>query len=110
MVLYDSISNQPLFVGEVKTETNGLYAEAIHLLETKDIEIQSIVCDGRKGLLQSFPAIPVQLCQFYQVKTISRYLTRNPKTEAARALWQLTLSLKNSNKADFQTALATWYE
>ncbi|WP_066081522.1 IS256 family transposase, variant Zn-binding type, partial [Bergeriella denitrificans] len=69
-----------------------------------------IICDGRKGLLQQFPDIPCQLCQFHQVKTVTTDLTRNPKTEAARALYKLILSLKSSKKAVFQTALNAWYE
>ena len=52
MVLMDSISGQVLSVREVKHETNALYAEALNDLREKGIAIQSIVCDGRKGLLQ----------------------------------------------------------
>ena len=70
-----------------------------------------MVCDGRKGLLQLFPEIPAQLYQFHQVKTVSRYLTRNPKTAACKALWQLALTLKgNSGKVAFQSALQAWFE
>ena len=82
MVLMDSISGKALSVSEVKYETNEQYFTAIGSLKAKGIEIQSIVCDGRRGLAQMFADIPVQLCQFHQVKTIARYLTRNPKTEA----------------------------
>lgn len=110
MVLFDSISRQALSVTEVKNETNMLYAEAIGSLKTEGMEIQSIVCDGRRGLPQMFPDIPVQLCQFHQVKTVSRYLTRNPKTEAGRALWRLALTLKNSRRTDFESGLQTWFE
>lgn len=110
MVLMDSISRQALFVAEVKHETNALYAEALNSLQEKGIEIQSIVCDGRKGLLQMFAEIPAQLCQFHQVKTVGRYLTRNPKTAAGKTLWQLTLTLKDSSKASFQSALRAWFE
>lgn len=52
MVLMDSISRQALFVAEVKHETRALYAGALNSLREKGVEIQSIVCDGRKGLLQ----------------------------------------------------------
>ena len=86
MVLMDSISQQALSVDEVKYETNALYAAALNELREKGVVIQSIVCDGRKGLLQMFPEIPAQLCQFHQVKTVSRYLTRNPKTGVGKAL------------------------
>ena len=110
MVLMDSISQQALSVDEVKYETNALYAAALTALKEKGIEIQSIVCDGRKGLLQMFPEIPAQLCQFHQVKTVSRYLTRNPKTAAGKALWRLALTLKDSHKAAFQSARQAWFE
>ena len=72
MVLMDSISGQALSVREVKHETNALYTEALNALREKGVVIQSIVCDGRKGLLQLFPEIPAQLCQFHQIKTVSR--------------------------------------
>ena len=110
MVLMDSISQRVLSVDEVKYETNALYAAALTALKEKGVEIQSIVCDGRKGLLQMFPGIPAQLCQFHQVKTVSRYLTRNPKTAAGKALWRLALTLKDSRKAAFQGALQAWFE
>ena len=57
-----------------------------------------------------FPEIPAQLCQFHQVKTVSRYLTRNPKTAAGKALWRLTLTLKGAHKEAFQGALQAWFE
>ena len=98
MVLMDSIRGKALFVEAVKHETNALYNAALNTLQKKCIEIQSIVCDGRKGLLRMFPGIPAQLCQFHQVKTVSRYLTRNPKTAAGKALWRLALKLKQSRQ------------
>ena len=90
MVLMDSISSQALSVREVKHETNALYADALNDLREKGVAIQSMVCDGRKGLLQLFPEIPAQLYQFHQVKTVSRYLTRNPKTAACKALFDFS--------------------
>ncbi len=110
MVLFDSISGKALSVTEVKNETNALYAQAIGSLKAKGIEIQSIVCDGRKGLPQLFPDIPVQLCHFHQVKTVGRYLTRNPQTAAGKELWYLALSLKSSRRADFESSLKAWFE
>ena len=105
LVLMDSISQQALSVNEVKYETNALYAEALNELREKSVVIQNIVCDGRKGLLQMFPGIPAQLCQFHQVKTVSRYLTRS----VGKALWRLTLTLKGAHKEAFQGALQAWF-
>lgn len=110
MVLLDSISGKALSVTEVKYETNTLCAEAIGSLKAKGIEVQSIVCDSRKGLPQLFPNIPVQLCHFHQVKTVGRYLTRNPQTAAGKELWRLALSLKSSRRADFESSLKAWFE
>ena len=59
MVLMDSISGKTLFVSKVKYETNELYFTAIGSLKAKGIEIQSIVCDGRRGLAQMFADISV---------------------------------------------------
>ena len=77
MVLYDGISGQALSVDEVKSETNELYFEAVCNIREKGINIQSITCDGKKGLMQMFADIPVQRCHFHQVKTVNRY----PKAE-----------------------------
>ena len=110
MVLFDSISKRALSVTEVKHETNALYVQAIGCLKAKGVKIQSIICDGRKGIPQTFPDIPVQLCHFHQVQTVRRYLTRNPKTEAGKALWQLALTLKTGSRADFESKLKAWFE
>lgn len=110
MVLYDSISNQALSVDEVEYETNALYFEAVQKIKRKGITIQSITCDGRQGLIQMFPDLPIQLCQFHQLKTINRYLTRKPKTAAAQDLKAIALTLKSSTCTQFQEALNRWLE
>jgi len=110
MVLFDGISQQVLSVDEVKYETNLLYVDAVQKIKEKGITIQSITCDGRKGLMQMFPGIPVQLCQFHQVKTVNRYLTRKPKTAAAQELREVVLVLKSSNRLQFEDALVGWFE
>jgi len=59
--------------------------------------IQSIICDGKSGLLGSFPDIPVQMCQFHPIKIIVRHLTRKPKSQAAQALRALSLTLTETS-------------
>ena len=75
MVLYDAISKRALSVLEVKSETIERYRQEVAALQERGVVIQSIICDGRSGLLQAFPGIPVQMCQFHQIKIIVRYLT-----------------------------------
>ena len=67
--------------------------------------IQSIICDDKSGLLGSFLGIPVQMCQFHQIKSIVRHLTRKPKSPAAQALRALSLTLTESTQAAFEAAL-----
>ncbi len=67
MVFKDSISGQYLFKQYVKTETNALYLAGVEEIARRGISIQSIICDGRKGLVNTFHTIPLQMCQFHQV-------------------------------------------
>jgi len=108
MVLYDAISKRALSVLEVKSETIERYRQEVAALQERGVVIQSIICDGRSGLLQAFPGIPVQMCQFHQIKIIVRYLTKKPKSEAARELRALALTLTGSSKDRFIENLHDW--
>ena len=66
MLFKDAITKENLLKYYVKNETNALYIKGIQELIDKGFEVIAIVCDGRKGLLQSFNDIPVQMCQFHQ--------------------------------------------
>ncbi len=70
MVFKDSISGQILYKQYVKQETNKLYLSGVEEIAKRGIKIQAIICDGRKGLLQLFEGIPIQMCQFHQVAII----------------------------------------
>ena len=94
----------------IERETNALYAQAVAALQEKGGLIQSIICDGKSGLLGSFPDIPVQMCQFHQIKIIVRHLTRKPKSPAAQGLRALSLTLTETTQTAFEAALARWYE
>ncbi|MDK4635424.1 transposase [Kingella kingae] len=109
LVLMDSVSKQVLSVDIVAYETNQLYYQAIQKLKDNNMIIQSIICDGRKGLPQLFADIPVQLCQFHQVQTVIRYLSNKPKSLAAEQLRALTLTLTKSSFSSFQAALNSLY-
>lgn len=109
MVFKDSITGQILHKQYVKTETNKLYLIGIEEIARRGIKIQSIICDGRKGLFQLFGNIPMQYCQFHQVKTIRTYLTKKPKMQASKELWELTLILSSTDKESFVGGLNDWY-
>ena len=101
MVLYDAISKRALSVLEVKNETIERYRQEVAALQEKGVLIQSIICDGKSGLLGSFPDIPVQMCQFHQIKIIVCHLTRKSKSPAAQALRALSLTLADTTRAAF---------
>ena len=109
MVLYDARSKRALTVTVIERETNVLYTQAVAALREKGVVIQSIICDGKSGLLGVFPDVPIQMCQFHQIKIIVRHLTRKPKSPAAQALRAL-LTLTESTQAAFEAALKRWYE
>lgn len=108
MVFKDSITGKILFKQYVKYETNNLYLSGIKEITRRGIIIQSIVCDGRKGLFQLFNDIPVQICQFHQIQIVTRYLTRKPKSTASIELRAIALSLTNSSRTQFENQLIQW--
>ena len=109
MVFKDSITRQILFKQYVKQETNKLYFTGIEEITRRGITIQAIICDGRKGLLQLFEGIPIQMCNFHQVAIIRRYLTKKPKMAASKELWELTLMLKETDRESFEGGLDAWH-
>lgn len=110
MVFKNSLSGEVLLKYYVKVETNKQYYAGIVEIARRGIRIQSIICDGRKGLFQLFGDIPVQMCQFHQTQIITRYLTRNPKLEASKELRMLSLQITKMSKTEFVSELAKWNE
>lgn len=111
MVFKDSLTRQILFKQYVDQETNKLYLSGIEEIGRRGIEIQAIICDGRKGLFQLFGSgIRVQMCQFHQVAIVRRYLTKNPKMQASIELWEHTLLLTQTDKESFAGGLEAWHE
>ena len=109
MVFKDSLSGIILLKKYVKQETNLLYIEGLSEITRRGIRIQSVICDGRKGLLSILPGVPVQMCNFHQAAIVRRYLTKNPKMQASKELWELTLLLKCTDKESFSGGLNDWY-
>ena len=109
MVFKDSLSGIILFKKYVKQETNLLYIEGLSEITRRGIRIQSVICDGRKGLLSILPDVPVQMCNFHQAAIVRRYLTKNPKMQASKELWEITLLLKCTDKESFIGGLNNWF-
>ena len=109
MVFKDSITGQILYKQYVKQETNRLYLFGVEEIARRGIKIQSIICDGKKGLLQLFAGIPTQMCNFHQVAIVRRRLTKNPKMQASKELWKVTQLLTKTCKEIFESRLQIWY-
>jgi len=110
MLFKDAITNENLLKYYVKTETNKLYIQGINELKSKGFIVLAIVCDGRRGLIQSFKNIPVQMCQFHQVAIIRRYITMKPKLQASIELKRIVDLLKQTDKESFLGLLNEWFE
>nr|WP_259343327.1 hypothetical protein [Capnocytophaga canis] len=106
----DAITKENLLKYYVRNETNAIYTQGIEKLKALGFQIQAIVCDGRKGLIQSFNGIPVQMCQFHQSAIIRRYLTKKPKLEAAKELMKVVDLMVITDKESFEGALSLWFE
>lgn len=105
----DVYTKENLLKYYVKSETNALYIQGINELRSKGFEVVAIVCDGRRGLLQSFEKTPVQMCQFHQVAIIRRYITKKPKLPASIELKEFVAMMKNTDKESFEGGLELWF-
>lgn len=89
------------------------YEQGLNDLVTAGAIFSSFTIDGRRGvkelLLQLFPTIPIQFCQFHQELIITRYLSRKPKLEAGKELYRLTRSLTVTTRDIFTKRLTAWY-
>lgn len=81
-VFRDTRSKEILWCKFVSHETVLVYREEVEFLSSSGFKIDAIVCDGFKGLIQSMSKYKIQLCQFHHVKSVLKYTTRKPKTQA----------------------------
>lgn len=109
MVFKDSQSRTILYKKYVKSETNSDYVAGIEEIFRRGIRVEAIVCDGRKGLFNLFPDIPIQMCHFHQVAIIRRYLTKRPKLPAGKELTAVTQLLVHLDRETFEAALNEWF-
>jgi len=94
---------------EVTSETQAVYHYGRKILEEKGWTFLAAVVDGRRGLATVFKDIPVQICQFHQMKTVTKYLTRRPKTLAGKELRTIAITLPNSTEKEFTALLRDWH-
>ena len=108
MLFKDALTGRDLLWYFVKNETNALYAQGVAEPEGMGYEIPAVVFDGRKGLPKMFPDKKVQLCQDHQQKTVRKYITKHPKTEAAQELKEIVDLLTKTDKESFEGMFCEW--
>lgn len=92
-----------------ETENIAVYRELRQELEKSGFTIQAAVVDGRRGLIETFKDIPVQMCQFHQIKIMTRYLTTRPKLIAGQTLRRIALCLPKNNEQEVKEILEVWH-
>ena len=93
---------------DVTREVMATYHYGRKILEERGWTFQAVVVDGKRSMLKVFEGMPIQICHFHQMKTVTKYLTRRPETDAGKALRRIMLVLTKSTEAEFAQLLADW--
>ena len=88
------------------------YEIALDTLEELGYRVVGATIDGRRGVreLLQLRGIPVQHCQFHQLQTVTRCLTRRPYLSQNKALRSIALSLTTTTAEQLTADLDVWYE
>lgn len=101
MLFKDSQKKDILNYKIVDYETNSGYENDIRELMIDWREIESIIYNGRRGLLLMFSKIPTQMCHFHQRQIIRRYITKTPILEPSIKFNDIMIWLTCTNKWTF---------
>lgn len=105
--------NTVLYYAPIRgTERTIDYEVATDTIESMGYSIIMATIDGRRGVKQMLESkgIPVQYCQFHQLMTITQCLTKRPRLVQNIELRAIALTLKTSNEAALEGALAGWHD
>ncbi len=109
LVLMDSNSNNVISHYFVRIEKDIYYKLALNRLREKGCIIQSITCDGRRGLMKDLFNTPVQMCQFHMVAIVMRKLRKKHQSQAGKELKTIVKTLTKSSKNEFYLRLHYWF-
>lgn len=110
LLALDNATGSPLYIAFVKSETIKDYEDAVESVRKRGYTIDGIIVDGRHTLFKVFSGYRIQMCQFHMKQIIKRYLTKNPKLLAARALKVLVDKLTISEESAFREEFDAWKE
>lgn len=98
---------------EIPTEKVEYYGQCLDVLEAAGFRFRSFTIDGRRGvrqlLLERHPEVPLQLCHFHQLLTITHYLTTRPKLPAGKELRDIALTLTKTTREACVQKLEHWH-
>lgn len=109
VVIRDPHKKQNVYWEEIITESPLAYQLGIQDLQRRGFVVRALVIDGRKGVREAFPGIPIQMCQFHQLRIVTRYITLRPKLEAGQELRAIALTIPTSTEIEFVTRLSQWH-
>ena len=110
LVFRDPVKKENLYWSIIDEERIVYYQEGRRFLEDLGYTFLSVTMDGLRGLANVFNDIPVQFCHFHQKQIIRRYVTKNPRLDAGRALKEAVETLTHSNEKQFTHDLNSYID
>lgn len=108
VVFRDQKEKEDLWWDFVDTEKLEYYFKGKCVIENLGYTIISVTADGLPGLPYVFKGIPFQYCHFHARKTVTFYLTRNPKIQAGIELVDIMKQLKLYTHTGFVKVITDW--
>ena len=101
---------QNLLWYNIEYETILAYTRGVDTLVQAGWEVLGITIDGRPGTIRALEYYaPVQHCQFHQLQTVTKYLTKRSKFESHQALKRAASTLTKVNEPVFTELLDYWH-
>ena len=110
LLALDEKSGSVLYMDFVHNETVADYETAVTSIEERCYKIKGIIIDGKQSLFKAFSKYEIQMCQFHMKQIIKRYLTKNLRFRASRALNSLMDTLYRTQKETFEEGFLKWKE
>ena len=110
IVFRDQKNQEDLWWSFCDEEWTFFYERGKNILLNLGYTFTSVTADGLPGLPAVFSGIPFQYCHFHAKKNITKYLTKNPKTDAGVALLALMNAIHLYTEDSFKRALREWCE
>jgi hypothetical protein len=108
IVFRDQKEKENLWWAFCDEEWTLYYERGKNALLTLGYSFTSVTADGLPGLPAVFGGIPFQYCHFHAKKNITKYLTKNPKTDAGGGLLLLMNTIHAYTEDSFTAALVKW--